>query len=145
MCPVTRAARYLDGTWDEYVAWAEKEVMLIPIIENASALENIEAICALPGISVIGFGAGDMGQSLGVGARGLAEPIVRDALQKVVEVARKHDVVLKGMPVIDGSSPADAVKKLRAMGVGVIQYDADALLFSRECRRIMDDINSARS
>lgn len=140
MCPVTRAARYDDAIWDDYIAWVQEEVMLIPLIENATALENIEEICALPGIKVIGFGAGDLGQSLGVGARGLAEPIVREALEKVTEVARKHGVVLKGMPVIDGSSPAEAVKKLCARGVRVIQYDADALMLSREFGRIVEDI-----
>lgn len=140
MCPITRACRYDDTVWEEYTNWVKNEVMLIPLIENASALENIEEICSLPGVSVIGFGAGDIGQSLGVGARGLAEPVVQKALERVVKVAAKHDVVLWGMPVIDGSSPSDAVEKVKKMGVKVVQYDADALMFSRECRRIIKDI-----
>lgn len=139
MCPVTRTARYCEDSWDEYNAWLESEVMIIPLIENASALRNIEEICALPEITVIGFGAGDLGQSLGVGARGLSEPIVREAFEKVVSVARKHDVVLKGMPVI-GPSPAAAVKDLVDRGVRVVMYDADALMFSRACRLIVEDV-----
>jgi 2-keto-3-deoxy-L-rhamnonate aldolase RhmA len=141
MCPVTRSARYFDGIWDEYIAWAQKELMLLPLIENASALESIEEICAMPEIAAIGFGAGDLGQSLGVGARGLSEPVVRKAFERVIEVARKHDVVVMGMPVIEGT-PAEAVKRLLAMGVGMVMYDADALMFSRECRRIIKDIGA---
>ncbi|MCO5089849.1 aldolase/citrate lyase family protein [Bosea sp. (in: a-proteobacteria)] len=141
MCPVTRGARYDDAVWEEYLAWVQKEVMFIPLIENASALESIDEICALPGVSVIGFGAGDLGQSLGVGAQGLAAPIVREAFAKVRETARRHNVVLKGMPVI-GDDPAKAVRNLLDMGVGMVMYDADALLFSRECRNIMNGIRS---
>lgn len=141
MCPVTRAARYDDEVWQEYIAWVEREVMLMPIIENVSALESIDEICALPGVLAVGFGAGDLGQSLGVGAKGLAEPIVQKALEKVRDATRRHNVVLKGMPVIE-SDPAEAVRKLIAKGVGMVMYDADALLFSRECRNIMDGIRS---
>lgn len=139
MCPVTRTARYCEETWEEYNEWLRSEVMVIPLIENDSALRSIEEICALPEISIIGFGAGDLGQSLGVGARGLSEPIVRAAFEKVVSVARKHNVVLKGMPVI-GSSPSKAMKDLVDMGVRVVMYDADALMFTRECRRIVKDV-----
>jgi 2-keto-3-deoxy-L-rhamnonate aldolase RhmA len=141
MCPVTRAARFDDAVWNDYLAWMQKEVMFIPLIENASALESIDEICALSGVSVIGFGAGDLGQSLGVGARGLAEPIVQKAFERVREAARRHNVVLKGMPVI-GDDPAASVRKLLAMGVGMVMYDADALLFSRELRHIMGGIRS---
>lgn len=141
MCPVTRAARYDDAVWPQYLAWVEKEVMFVPLIENASALENIDAICALPEVSVIGFGAGDLGQSLGVGAVGLASPVVQEAFRTVLEAARRHKVVLKGMPVIE-ASPADGIKKLLDMGVGMVMYDADALMFSRECRKIMEGYRS---
>lgn len=143
MCPVTRAARYNEDTWEAYNAWLASEVMLIPLIENASALDDIEAICALPEIEVISFGAGDLGQSLGVGTRGLREPVVREAFQKVVRVARKHGVSLKGMPVI-GKPPAEATQDLIDMGVDVVIYDADALIMSRECRRIAEAVQGLR-
>jgi len=139
MCPVTRAAKYNDEEWEEYLEWVRSEVMLIPLIENKEALDDIEQICSIPDIDVISFGAGDLGQSLGVGAKGMSAPVVQDAFRKVVEVARKHNTVLLGMPFI-GDAPLKSVEDLLDSGVGMVMYDADALMFSRECRRIVGDV-----
>ncbi len=139
MCPVTRAAHYWDGGWEEYLEWVRSEVMIIPLIENKDALENIDEICAIPGVDAVSFGAGDLGQSLGVGARGLSEPIVRDAFHKVIEVAKKHNTVIQAMPFI-GDDPLNSVDELLSDGVGMILYDADALILSRECRRAVGGI-----
>lgn len=138
MCPVTRAARYNEGSWDRYEAWTRKNIMVIPLIENAEAIETIDEICALPEIDVIGFGAGDIGQSLGVGARGISDPQVRAVFDGVARAARKHDVLMKGTPVA-ADSPADAERRLREMGVGMVVCDTDALLFTRECRRLLEN------
>lgn len=139
MCPVTRTARYRDEDWEDYLAWTRSELMLVPLIENKDALAEIEAICAIPEIEIIGFGSGDLGQSLGVGARGMSEPVVREAFAHVAETARRHGVVLKSMPHI-GDDPLKSVSDLIDKGIGSIMYDADALMFSRECRRIVKDV-----
>ena len=141
MCPVTRAAQYSDETWDEYLEWVQTELLLIPLIENAEALEDIEAICAIPEIRVVGFGSGDLGQSLGVGARGLSAPVVQEAFGRVARAARENGAVLRGMPVIGGDRQY-AIRDLLAAGVGMITYDADALMFSRLCREIMSDLSA---
>ena len=138
MCPVTRAARYYEPSWDRYEAWTRENIMVIPLIENAEAIENLDEICALPGIDVIGFGAGDIGQSLGVGARGISAPEVRAVFERIAKVARKHGVLMKGTPVT-ADSPAEVEHKLREMGVGMVVSDTDALLFSRECRRHLEN------
>ncbi|MEF9604001.1 aldolase/citrate lyase family protein [Paracoccus sp. PXZ] len=143
MCPVTRAARYNEDAWGDYNIWLQSEVLLIPLIENESALNNIEEICALPEVKMIGFGAGDLGQSLGFGARGLSEPAVRDAFKHVSRVAKKHNVALKGMPVI-GLPPREATQNLIDMGVDVVIYDADALMLSREFRRIAEGVEGLK-
>lgn len=140
MCPVTRVARYDEDMWHDYLAWARDEVMLIPLIENTQALAEVDAICALPGIAVIGVGGGDLGQSLGEGAAGMSSEKVRAAFREVVVTAKRHGVLVKGMPVI-GESAAASIKDLLGQGVGMIQYDADALVLSRICR---DVINQAR-
>lgn len=138
MCPVTRAAHYRDDSWDEYVEWVRSEVMLMPLIENSDALANIDEICAMPDIDVISFGAGDLGQSMGVGARGLSEPVVLDAFKKTIEVAGKHGTVMDAMPFI-GDDVMKSVEDLLDMGVGMITYDADALMLSRECSRFVGE------
>lgn len=138
MCSVTRAARFSDESWEEYTKWVEEEILLIPIIENKEALDEVEEICSIPGIDVIGFGGGDMGQCLGAGARGLADQVVLDAFHHVMDVAKRTDTAVLAMPVID-DAPLDSVQHLIDLGAGLIMYDADALMYTRNCRRIVND------
>lgn len=59
-----RAARYgLDGGY--YTPDAEDEVMLVAQIESATAVANIDAICAVPGIDMLLIGPRDLSASIG--------------------------------------------------------------------------------
>ncbi|MGW9550554.1 HpcH/HpaI aldolase family protein [Citricoccus zhacaiensis] len=136
MCPVTRVARFNESTWDEYLKWAGSELLSIALIENQSALEDIDEICAVEGLDAVGFGAGDMGQSLGVGARGLSAPAVRAALERVSTAAVAHDLPLLAMPVIT-ADPFESVRSLISQGTLLVTFDADALMFSRQCSQIV--------
>ena len=49
-----------------YIALANREIMVVPMIENKAGVENIDAIAAVPGIDMILEGAVDLSQSLGV-------------------------------------------------------------------------------
>lgn len=130
MCTITRAARYNEETWDEYLQWIDGQLMFIPIIENEEALQNVDEILAVPGIDAVSFGAGDMGQALGAGAAGLADERVRAALNTVRQAARTNNVPLKAMPVI-GEGTEESIKDHIEHGVRMLTYDADALMFAR--------------
>ncbi|MEV4902722.1 aldolase/citrate lyase family protein [Citricoccus sp. NPDC055426] len=130
MCTITRAARYNEQTWDEYLRWIDEQLMFIPIIENEEALRNVHEILAVPGIDAVSFGAGDMGQALGAGADGLADERVREALFIVREAARANNVPLKAMPVI-GEGTEESIRDHIDHGVRLLTYDADALMFAR--------------
>lgn len=136
MCPVTRAARYNETTWEEYVAWTDTEVLLMPLIEDPEGIENIDEICAIPEVKFIGLGTGDLGQRLGCGARGWAAPAVKKAAEKLMEAAKRHQVVVDGMPTIS-NEVEESLESLVDSGFGMITYDADALMFQRLCDRIM--------
>lgn len=142
MCPVTRAARFCEEEWEDYIRWVEEEILLIPLIENEEALNDVEAICSVPGIDVIGFGSGDLGQCLGAGARGLADPVVQEAFHHVLDVAKRTNTVLSAMPhITTGDTPEDTLRTIQELidlGAGKIMYDADALMFTRACRGIVD-------
>src|SRR5258707_396658 len=57
ICPSLRAARYNWRDFDRYAEWNNAEVLLIPMIEQVEALENIEEICALDEVKIIVFAA----------------------------------------------------------------------------------------
>lgn len=135
MCPIIRAAGYSEDSWEQYLDWSESELMFIPLIENQSALDDLRAICQVDGVDGIAVGAGDLGQSLGAGAAGLSSPIVREAVQKIQDVALKHDMPIWAMPNLS-EDPFKSVHDLLQNGAKLITYDADILMFRRECERI---------
>jgi len=51
-----------------YPAWADKNVMVIVIIERPAAIERIEEIAAVPGIDVLFIGLNDLSYGYGVPA-----------------------------------------------------------------------------
>jgi 2-keto-3-deoxy-L-rhamnonate aldolase RhmA len=74
-----------------YYDFADRNAMVIIIIEEARAVEQIEEIAAVPGIDVIFIGTNDLSFSLGT--RGNQnDPKVKDAIARVVAAAKKYKV-----------------------------------------------------
>ena len=79
-------------TWPEpsgYYDSADANVMTIVVIEEAAAVENIEAIAATPGVDVLFIGTSDLSFSLGLRGR-QNEPLLDDAIAKVVAAGKRH-------------------------------------------------------
>jgi 2-keto-3-deoxy-L-rhamnonate aldolase RhmA len=74
---------------DGYYDSADRNVMVVAIIEEASALTHVEEIAATPGIDVIFVGTGDLSFSLGL--RGDQQhPRVEEAARMVRAAAARH-------------------------------------------------------
>jgi len=96
-----------------YVRFANRNVMVITIIEQARAVDQIEEIASVPGIDVLFIGVNDLSYSLGLGGR-QNEPKLREAIAKIVAAGKKHNIPL-GRP----AGSADQVQ----------QYVKDGFLF----------------
>jgi 2-keto-3-deoxy-L-rhamnonate aldolase RhmA len=73
------------GYWD----FADKQVLVVTVVEDTSALENIDEIAATPGIDVLFIGTSDLSFSLGL--RGEQNhPKLDQAVKKIVAAAKKH-------------------------------------------------------
>ncbi|MFF4607058.1 HpcH/HpaI aldolase/citrate lyase family protein [Streptomyces sp. NPDC001339] len=75
----------------EYVARANAEVMLIPLIEDAEGVDAIDDILSGGGIDLVLPGPGDLSQSYGVPWE-LRHPRVRDAVHRVHTACAGHGV-----------------------------------------------------
>jgi len=107
------------GGSDGYPDSADNNVVVITIIEESRAVENIEAIAATPGIDVLFIGTNDLAYSLGL--RGNQDhPRLHEAIAKVVAAAKKHGKVV-GRP---GATP-EQVQKFQAQGFGLFQAPTD--------------------
>ena len=74
--------------FNEYIATANKERFVVVQIEDPEPLNDLEAICELPGIDMIFFGPGDF--SHGIGTPGKWDnPLIAETRKRIAEVAIK--------------------------------------------------------
>ncbi|GAB1198529.1 Pyruvate/Phosphoenolpyruvate kinase-like domain-containing protein [Aspergillus pseudonomiae] len=78
-------------TTPEYMISANETILTMIQIETREGVENVDAICAVPGVDLVFIGPNDLAQSLlgYVPARG-DEPEFVAAVDKIIAAARKH-------------------------------------------------------
>ena len=116
--PATRAARYCYRSFVDYAEWNNRNFLVVPLIENPDAVDNIDEICALDQVHVLAFGPGDLAYAIGDGNNMTDSPKIRDAYLKVQAAADRHGVAVMGGPVLDPS--VDGCKSALEDGVKVL-------------------------
>ncbi|MCB5165696.1 aldolase [Streptomyces bambusae] len=88
-------------------AEVDEGVACIVMIETAAALQNIEEICATPGLDAVYVGPADL--SVALGARHFGDPEAAPALDKalrtITDTARRHGIAC-GMHCLTGTEAA---------------------------------------
>jgi 2-keto-3-deoxy-L-rhamnonate aldolase RhmA len=69
------------------------ELMLIPMIETAKAVDNAEAIAAVPGIDALLIGTNDLSLDMDIPGQ-YGHDRVQDAYRRVGDACRKHEKIL---------------------------------------------------
>lgn len=111
----TRAGNY--SRYKDYMARANDEIGLILQIETKEGLDNLEAICAVPGVDAIFIGPADLAASLGYRGK-IKEPAVQAAIADAFKRARAMG---KAAGVLAGDGKADHYLEAGAtlLGVGI--------------------------
>ena len=109
-------------TRDESVRWVNSQTMVIPMIEETDAVENLDSILAVPGVDVLHVAAGDLGQSMGNPGQAEVRKVMRQVVPKIA-AAGKHVGV-------GGNSPSDAagVAEFIKLGASFVTISALGLL-----------------
>ena len=81
--------------------------LLILMVESKAAIDNIDAIAAVPGVDIIHIGTNDLSTDYGHPGE-LTHPEVMAAIERVVAACRKHGKVAG----VGGLTGGDAVKSL---------------------------------
>jgi len=105
-----------------YQPFADRNVVVIVIVEEAEAVNSIDEIAAVEGIDVIYIGTSDLSYSLGHGGE-LEHPAVQEAVGKILAAAKRHNVPV-GLPA---RSP-EQMKTHIEQGFTVFQAPADLSL-----------------
>lgn len=127
ICPSLRAAQYNWRTFDDYAEWNNREVILIPMIEQVEALDNIEEICALEDVKIIVFAGGDLAYAMGEASQMMASSKVQDAYRTVLATAKRHGVHVVGGPVLDPT--VEGCRKALDVGVTIMCLGLDTMSF----------------
>jgi 4-hydroxy-2-oxoheptanedioate aldolase len=132
--PGLALARYGMSAAD-YVRFADENVVVVVIVEQKEAVENVEAIASVPGIDVLFVGVNDLSYSLGVGGR-TSDPLVEEALTTVLAAGRRHRLPV-GYPA---SNPAEINRRI-AQGFRFFQASSDVGLMSGAARELLSKVD----
>lgn len=126
------------GRWgmstSDYVKFANEQVMVMAIIEQKEAVENIDAIASVPGVDVLFIGVNDLSFSLGVGGK-ITDPLVEEAVSKVVAAGRTH-----GVPVGYPSGNPDEINRRIRQGFRFFQASSDLSLMGSAARDLLSRV-----
>ena len=123
----------------DYAKFANENVLVVVIIEQKQAIDNIEQIASVPGVDVLFIGVNDLSYSLGVGGK-TNDPIVEDAVSKVLAAGKKHNIPV-GYPA---GNPAEINKRI-AQGFRFFQASSDLGLMGAASRDLLSKIQRGES
>ena len=114
-----RASAYtLDS--DDYLERADENILVSLILETRDAVDNLEQICAVPGVDVLTIGPWDMSLELGLDPRKLPLPEIEDITRRAHEIGSRHGVAIG----VSASTP-DGLRERQQQGYTFIQYGPD--------------------
>ncbi len=115
-----------------YADFADRNVMVVIIVEQARAVDQVDEIAAIPGIDAMFIGTSDLSFSLGCRGR-IDDPKVTDAIQKVLAAGKRHKVPV-GLPARE----PEAIKKAVEQGFQFIQGPSDLAIYASGARPLLD-------
>jgi 4-hydroxy-2-oxoheptanedioate aldolase len=135
-CPVVRATGYWPGDWNAYAQKANREVFLLPLIEDRQGIDEIEMIAALPGIDGLFVGPYDLSVSIGAAGADFDHPGMSAALDRVSAACRGSGKFL--VTTIGDRQEPDYGRRLVARGVQGLVFATDALVLLQTLKRMVD-------
>ena len=131
---LTRSSRFDYKNEQRHLATQNELVISILMIENQAGLDDLDAICALPGLDVVFVGVYDLAQSFGVGGD-LDDPDFERLYARTIERVQAHDVAVGCY-----AATADAARRLLDMGVGVITINVDGAMLRRSYETALEQL-----
>ncbi len=123
------------NTWPDggnYHDSADRNVMVVTVVEDQAGLENIDAIAATPGVDVIFIGTSDLAFSLGL--RGKQDDLaLTGAIERIAAAAKKHGKFL-GRPAGTGAK----MKEFQEMGFLFFQVGTELGMMAAGAQSVLE-------
>lgn len=121
-----------------YYDFADENIVVVTNIEEASAIDNIDAIAATPGIDVLFVGVSDLSFSFGLRGR-QNDPLMERALEKVVRAAQREGKAV-GRPLVSPGQYQEFVDR----GFTFFQAQTDLNLLAAGAEAYLKPLNKFR-
>ncbi len=107
---------------EESASWINSQVLVIPMVEETEAVDNLDAILNVPGVDVLHVAAGDLGQSMGNPGSAAVRSMMSQVIPRI-KAGGKH--VGAG-----GNSPSDAagVAEFINLGANFVTVSSQGLM-----------------
>jgi 2-keto-3-deoxy-L-rhamnonate aldolase RhmA len=125
--------------FEEYLASANEETLIIPIIETREAAEEIDSILEVPGLEAIFFGPADLSASHGY----LGEWEGPGIAERILEIREKATQRGIAAGVLSRSIPEAVLR--RDQGFGMIALGADTGLLIRGVTEALAELGEPAS
>ncbi|MCJ9753427.1 aldolase/citrate lyase family protein, partial [Neorhizobium sp. BETTINA12A] len=123
------------GMW-AHIEAQDRDIAVLAMIEDREAIDVIEAIVAVDGLDGIFIGRGDLTVSLG--AKSASEPVVKDAVARIMAAARNA-----GKPICIMVGSVDEIGPFRADGASAFIVSSDQALLRASANRIRAEFSAA--
>ena len=127
-----RASQYTVDN-EDYFNRANDNILVFLLIETKEAVENLEAIGAVPGVDVLYIGMWDLCLSMGLNPLHMPHPETDAVIERALEVGRGGDVAI-GF----GESTPERLQSRQAQGFNVLGYGPDYYLLLQAARAGLD-------
>ncbi len=134
----SRGAAYGFDFDTDYFDRANREVLFLPIIETAQAVENIDEILSVDGVDLFMIGPADLSISLGV-PMDIDHPKVVRAVQKILEASKRA-----GKPAGTWAYSCDELKKLIRQGFTFLLTGGDEWILHDSCQKVINSFIQAK-
>ncbi len=134
-CPIVRATGYWPDDWSAYAQKANRDIMLLPLIEDTAAIDEIEVIAAMPGIDGLFIGPYDLSVSVGAPGADFDHPAMSAALDRVSPACRQHSKSV--VTTIGDRQERDYSRRLVQRGIQGLVFATDALVLLQACKRMV--------
>jgi 2-keto-3-deoxy-L-rhamnonate aldolase RhmA len=130
LSPSPRAGGYGTLTASQYITEADRRTSVWCQIEDAEALDELDAISRVEGVDCLFIGPADLARSMGT--ESLSDPRFLEAVQWIVTNARRHSV-----PVGIFVGARESIAEMRRIGIDIIVCGSDQNYLLREARAVV--------
>ncbi|MFM0065940.1 4-hydroxy-2-oxoheptanedioate aldolase [Paraburkholderia aspalathi] len=125
---VGRASRW--SSWTDYLDIADSEICLLVQAETVTALDNLEAICAVDGVDGVFIGPADLAASMGHRGKP-GDPEVQNAIE-----AAMRTIIASGKAAGTLTSDPVLARRYLELGCTFVATGVDILMFANAARKL---------